>query len=362
MARIVVDINHPAHVHYFKNFIREMERRGHKILITASDKEISYRLLSEYGFDFIRLGNYGNSLSSKAMNIPVLDVKMYYAVRHFKPDVFFGFGSIRNAHVSRALGRPSIAFDDSEPSPVEHLLYVPFTNAIVTPTCFKKDFGKKHVRYNSYTELAYLHPKYFSPDPATPDELGVDKNDRYVVMRFVGWKAGHDLGRGGFTLSDKKKAVRELEKHARVFITSELKLPGELEKYRISLSPIKMHDILYYAQLLLGDSQTMTTEASLLGTPAIRCNSFVGEGDMGNFLELERKYGLIFNYRDSGEAIGKAVDVLKGPETKGLWKKKRERLLTEKIDVTAFMVWFVENYPQSFRDLSSRPEIQGQYN
>jgi predicted glycosyltransferase len=41
--RVVVDINRPSDVHFFKNFIREMEKRGHVILITASRKEISYR-------------------------------------------------------------------------------------------------------------------------------------------------------------------------------------------------------------------------------------------------------------------------------------------------------------------------------
>ena len=52
--RIVVDINHPAHVHYFKNFIWEMEKRGHAILITASEKDISYRLLDAYdGFNYL---------------------------------------------------------------------------------------------------------------------------------------------------------------------------------------------------------------------------------------------------------------------------------------------------------------------
>jgi hypothetical protein len=29
--KIVVDINHPAHVHFFKNFIWEMEERGHQV-------------------------------------------------------------------------------------------------------------------------------------------------------------------------------------------------------------------------------------------------------------------------------------------------------------------------------------------
>ena len=79
-------------------------------------------------------------------------------MRKFRPDVFLGFGSIKNAHVSRLLSKPAIAFDDTEPSPVEHMLYVPFTDAILTPSCFRKDFGRKHIRYDGYIELAYLHP------------------------------------------------------------------------------------------------------------------------------------------------------------------------------------------------------------
>jgi predicted glycosyltransferase len=59
--RIVVDIGHPAHVHLFKNFVWEMQKRGHEILITASKKEVSLRLLDAYGFDYIPLGSYGSS-------------------------------------------------------------------------------------------------------------------------------------------------------------------------------------------------------------------------------------------------------------------------------------------------------------
>ncbi len=98
--KIVVDINHPAHVHFFKNFIRPMSKNGHEILITASDKDISIRLLERYGFPFVNLGSYGTTLPSKAINLPLLDWRMYQAVRGFYPDIFLGAGSIRAAHVS----------------------------------------------------------------------------------------------------------------------------------------------------------------------------------------------------------------------------------------------------------------------
>ena len=95
--KIVVDINHPAHVHYFKNFIWELEGRGHEVLITASEKEMSYNLLELYGFHYVRLGRYGVSLVEKLVKMPILDLKMYKAVKSFRPDIFIGVGSIRNA-------------------------------------------------------------------------------------------------------------------------------------------------------------------------------------------------------------------------------------------------------------------------
>ena len=105
----------------------------------------------------------------------------------------------------------------------------------------------------------------------------------------------------------------------------------------------------------------MTTEASILGTPAIRCNSFVGKNDMGNFNEIEKKYGLIFNYDDPDKAIDKAVELVQKPNLEEEWKKKREKLLKEKIDVTSFMVWFFENYPASFWKLKKNSELQQKF-
>jgi predicted glycosyltransferase len=348
-VRIVVDINHPGQVHYFKNFIRDVRAHGHEVLVTASEKEITFRLLREYGLDFVPLGSYGNTLAKKALNIPRLDLKMYAAVRKFRPDVFLGFGSIKNAHVSRLMRKPAIAFDDTEPSPVEHMLYVPFTDAILTPSCFRKDFGKKHIRYDGYIELAYLHPDYFRPDPAVLDLAGIGKDDPYSVLRFVGWDAANDIGRTGFDLTTKRRAVRELEKYGRVFISSEQPLPADLEPYRLVAPPGQIHHLLHYAQLLVGDSGTMTTEAALLGTPAVRCDSIYAGGEgFGNFAELERRYGLIYNIASPQEALDRALTLISRPGLKREWRTRRDALLKDKIDVNAFMVRFVEQYPESF--------------
>ena len=353
--RIVIDIGHPAHVHFFKNFIWEMTKRGHDLLITATDKDVTTDLLHNYGFNYVNMGSYGNSVAEKALNILPMDIKMYRAVKSFKPDILVGVSPIRAAHISVCLRKPCIAFDDSELSPYEHTLYMPFVRVILTPSSFKKDFGKKQIRYNGYHEIAYLHPDYFQPDISVMNSLGLGCNDRFVIMRFVAWSAVHDARRHGFDLVTKRKLVEEISKYARVFITSEKPLSEEFEKFRIPLSPEKILDLLYYSTLLIGDTQTMTTEAGILGTPAIRCNTFVGSDDMGNFIELEHKYDLIYSFSQSDEAIQKAVELLNRHGIKKQWADKREKLFKDKINVTRFLVDFVEGFPKSlYRYMDSK--------
>ena len=104
---------------------------------------------------------------------------------------------------------------------------------------------------------------------------------------------------------------------------------------------------MYYAQLLVGDSQTMTTEAALLGTPAVRCNSFVGENDMANFIELENKYDLIYSFNDYEKALDKAIYLLQKSDLKEEWVQKRNVMLSDKVDVSSFIVDYIDKYSKS---------------
>ncbi len=331
-----------------------MEKKGHKVLVTASEKDITFKLLTNYGFNYINLGSYGNSLIEKLINIPLLDLKMYTAIKSFKPDIFLGFGSIRAAHVSYFLHKMCILFEDTEHSSEQIRLYLPFVNAVCTPSCFNKDLGKKQVRYNGYTELAHLHPNYFTPNPAVLGEMGLSEDDKYIILRFVSWKASHDIGQQG--IKNKIELVKELEKYGRVLITSEGQLDKELEKYKIKVSPEKLHDLLYYATLYIGEGATTASECAILGTHAIYTNTL----RLGYTDEEEEKYNLVYNFSDKNtmekQAFDKALELLKNKDLRIEGKKKRERLLNDKIDVTDFMIRFIENFPESYMDaLKSSP-------
>jgi predicted glycosyltransferase len=169
-VKVIVDIGHPAHVHFFKHFIWEMKKRGHEILITASKKEITLDLLEKLGFDYIftckRYGSvkFGYELIKR-------DFQMFNLARKFKPDVITGIHNTIAAHVSKLTKAKSIIFTDTEHAKLANLVTFPFADVILTPSCFKKDIGKKQIRYNGYHELAYLYPNYFTPNPAVLERV-----------------------------------------------------------------------------------------------------------------------------------------------------------------------------------------------
>jgi predicted glycosyltransferase len=349
-VKILLDIGHPAHVHQFKNAIKILETSGHEILVTARNKEVTLYLLDRFGIKYVEVGQYKQSNISKAIEMFRIDYRLYKLAKTFNPDVLVGgVGNVYVAHVSALINKPAILFNDTEHAVLQNLLSYPFASAICTPSCYNKDLGKKQIRYNGYHELAYLHPNYFTPNPAVLDEIGLSEGDTFIILRFVSWTASHDIGHHG--IQDKTTLVRELEKYGQVFITSEGRLDGGLAKYQIKVAPEKMHDLMYYATLLYGESATMASECAVLGTHAIYCD-FAGRGYTD---EEESKYGLVCNFKSDEDSIRssreKAVELLGNNNLKSIGRKKGAKLLGDKIDVTAFMIWFIENYPGSFVEM-----------
>ena len=353
--RILFVINTEGQVHTWKHTMKILSAQGHVVVIRARKYGVTLELLDAEGF---RYTSFVPIRSRYFKAIDLIKQAAFYGIKariRIRPDCVIGFG-IDAVVIAKMLGKPSIVFNDSEDLGVQNSLMKAFANTIITPDCFKLDLGKKHIRIQSYKELAYLHPNRFTPDPAILNELGVKPGEKYVILRFNMFDAVHDIGRHGFTASDQFRLAKELEKYVRVFISPEGSLAKELESYRLPIAYDRIHHALFYAQMLVSDTGTMTTEAAVLGTHAVKCNSNVGE--FGNFMELEQKYKLIHCYQRSEQAIRKAVELIQQPDLKEQWAIKREKLLADKIDFTQFMVDFIEKYPDSFKKYKDRSHNQ----
>ena len=334
---ILLFVNTPAQVHEFKYVARTLETRGHKVMILARDYECTLDLLDASGLKYEVYGQAKRRGYGRVLELIPYVRKAHRLARKFKPDIIVGTGIIE-AYTSILFRKPCVVFTDTETASLEFILYKPFVKAIYTPACFMKDLGRKHVRYNGFKELAYLHPDHFQPDASIYNLLGINSGEPYVILRLNPLDAFHDIGIAGFSSEDKRRLVQALEPYARVLISSEGGLEPGLERHAIGIPAHRIHDAEYYAQLLVTDAGTMLTEAAILGTPAIHCSGFVAKRCYGNFVELEEKYQLAFNYSDPDQAIAKAVELIKQPDLKQQWQEKRQILLADKIDVLKFMV------------------------
>jgi len=338
---IIIDINHPGHVHLFKNFAFIAEEKAWKVLFTAKDKEVTIDLLKAYKLNYKNLGPHYTSRLGKVYSLFKHVVNLFFVSIKFKPDYYLSHGSVPAAWVSFLLRKKYIAFEDT--GNMEQIsLYKPFAHAILTTKSFKQDYGEIHKRYNGFHELAYLHPKYFEPNPKIYDYLKIEQGDPYFILRFVSWGASHDVGQTGLSVDMKRSIVNLLQPHGKVFISAESDLPDDLKKLRIKIQPEKMHDVLNYAKIFVGEGATMASESAVLGTPAVYINSMIADT-----INEQQDYGLLFHFRNTEGLIEKLEELLDKENLNTIWQGKRQKLLADKIDVTSFTLWFIENFPTS---------------
>jgi predicted glycosyltransferase len=340
--RILVDVGHPAHVHFYKHAIWRLQDKGHEVLVSGRNKDVTLTLLDHYGFAYRTLSCIGHGRWGLSKEFLQREWALLRLIREFNPDVVTEIGGLFIAPVCKLVGKPSIVFTDTEHVALDRYLTHRLASVICTPACFMRDLGRRQIRYAGYHELAYLHPHYFQPDPTVLDELGVSEGERFIVLRFVAWTASHDLGQEGLSPVRKRQVVRTLSRYGKVFITSEGDLPAEFKPYEITIPPHRIHDALALASLYLGEGATMATEACLLDTPSVYVSSLVGT--MGNFIELMERYELVYSHSDPDAALRQAVQLLEQKDVKVEWGRRREKLLAEKVDVTDFVADLLASY------------------
>ena len=328
-----------------------METKGHTFFVSARNRTIIHYLLDKYNIPFWDRGKGGNNFVGKFIYMLQADIKILKKAKEFKPDIFLSFASPYAAHVSKLTGKPHIALTDTDTAKLGILSFAPFTKYIITPKSFKKSFGIKHTRFDGFMELCYLRPQDFIPDNKIYKELGLKENEPYIIFRFVSWLANHDIGQFGFTKKSKIEFVKKINNRIKVFISSEGPLPNELEPFRIRVSPEKMHSVLYYANLYIGEGATMASECAMLGTPAIYVNSLTA-----GTIEEQENYGLLFSYRNIYGIIEKAEELLNNPSLKSDILSKRNKMLSDKINVNDFLIWLIDQYPDSLEILKNNPD------
>jgi len=333
--KILIDTNHPADTHFLKNLMRLLKNNGHEIIFVTSDKDINIDLCNTLNLDYEFIGSYGKNLMLKALMVPVMAWRLIKISLRVKPDILIGMGS-RFVHAGFILSIPTITFAHTEHASEQNILFTPFATKIISPITFKYDYGKKHIKLNSFHELSYMTPKYFNPNKNILKDLNINKDDQYSIVRFVSWNASHDVGKKGLSKKEKITIVAELLKYGNVFISSEGDLPDEIKQYEFPLKANRLHDALAYSSLYIGEGATMASESACIGIPAIYTNPLIM-----CYVKDQIENDLVYWELEIDDILKRIISIFNTPKEE--FKQNSSDYISSKIDLNEWLIDFIEN-------------------
>ena len=335
---IAFDIIHPAHVHFFAPTIKELITRGDSTKVFSRHKELVCELLNDYGIVHKTLSTSRTGVGGLFFEMLVHQGRLLKEIIWNKPDVIAALGGPLCTHISKLRRCPVAIFTDTHIAKMQNLITLPFASRIFIPDCYPGPFYRmenKFEKYPGYHELAYLHPKRFTPDIMIRKRLGVQEDESFSIVRFTAWKSSHDFSADGLNQSQKKEIVNKLLNYGKVFISSESPLDNDLLQYQYPLPGSTMHDALAFASMVVGESATMVSEAVVLGTPGI----FISPIPRCYTDEQESKYDLARTIiPDQFDDILTKIDQWNEPEETKNFSLKHKQLLEDKIDVTDYII------------------------
>jgi predicted glycosyltransferase len=356
--KILFYFGHPSQYLFLRNTINILREKGIICDLIIKSKDVLEKLLIENSETYINIlpeGRRSNKIGILA-GLVKRDFRLFNLVKNKNYDLFIGTDPSL-AHVGFLKRIPVITEleDDINVIPGLAKITFPYTSLILTPKeCKTGKYEKKTIHYNGYMKLAYLHPRWFNKKAAKFKQP-------YFLIRTSKLGAYHDVGINGFTTELLQRIVSLLQDKGSVFISSEGILDESLKPYELRINPSEMQDVLSNSTMLISDSQSMTMEAAMLGVPSLRYSDFTGK--ISVLEALEHNYKLTFGIpTDSPEKLFEKIDeLLSLPDMEKEFQNRRQKMLKDKIDVTAFVVWFVENYPGSVKIMKENPEYQGRF-
>ena len=362
--RILFYLVHPAKFQFHKVQINKLKEKGHIIDIVINTKDILEDLVKEEGWEYTNI--FPRSRKIKGVHVYIAAgislLRSIYRLWKYaygkKYNLFVGDALV---YLGRIKGVPSLYPTDDVLAavPEQRTWFIP-TNYIIAPKI--TDVGKykiKKIAYNGYKALAHLHPNHFTPNESVLNEDLRGKP--YFLIRCTGFGATHDINKSGISDNILFELVKILEPFGKVLITSERKLPIELEKLKLNIKKNDMTHYIAFANIFIGDSTTMSTEAAVLGTPSVEFDEYFYEIDQ--MIELEEKYGLINCFRTNQgiQFLNKVEELVNNKNLKEEYSIRRKKLLEDTIDVSSFLIWLFENYPKSKIEYFNNPNIQNKF-
>jgi len=112
---IWVDLDNSPHIPFFNPIIKELQKRGHKVVITVRDYAQTIGLADLMKLDYRPLGrHYGKNVFLKGLGLVVRAIQMFPFYIKYRPDISLSHGSRSQILFSSFVGLDNVIAIDYE--------------------------------------------------------------------------------------------------------------------------------------------------------------------------------------------------------------------------------------------------------
>lgn len=270
--KIVFDINHPAHINFFKNAIYELKREGHRIIIFGLRRgRVPHILKHEFrDFEIYIVGKHTGSFYSILFEANLFKFfKLFWFVIKIKPDVGLSVGGFILGFCMKLIGKKNYQFDDDPESSQNIFLEKLTATEVHVP---KEVSLSKHFKtFNALKEWAYLSPTYFHPEVDILKKYGLFES-KFIFIREVSSGSLNYKNRGDYSVAS---FANKIDCHRiKVLFSLEDKSSFHLypTEWVLLSEPVEhIHSLIYFSLLVISSGDSMAREGALLGRPSIYC-------------------------------------------------------------------------------------------
>ncbi len=276
--KIWVDLENTPHIPFFGPIVRELRKRGHRVVITARDGYQTCELAEFHGMHFQRIGHhYGKRLISKALGLLVRGGQLVLFARHEKPRLALNLGSRTQNLAARVLGIPVAEIMDYEhtvePAWLKSRWY--FMPDTVHQAGFSEEKNDRIRTYRGLKEDVYVPD--FTPDDSIDDLLQLDPADIVVTVRPSATEAHYHNPESEAlfvrlmdrALSTPKVRIVLLPRNARqeTALRNEHPVWFQSGKVVVPSQVVDGLNLIWHSDLVVSGGGTMNREAAAMGVP-----------------------------------------------------------------------------------------------
>ena len=331
MKKVLFDILHPAHLHFFSKTFDALRAQDLTPIICTRDKDITPKLATEMGLTHQILSTSGQKKGRLPFEAIHRSFELQKIISHERPHLLVGVMGVFIAPLGRINRIPSVVFYDTETARWSNRMTFLLANRVCAPTSFQWTGSTNIYRYPSFQTFSALYERALK---IAGHQTQTPRNT--ILFRFVARNSSHELLEQKASWNERIAWVNNAQLHYQVIISSESPLPPALLQFQYRGKPSDLHSLIASAKIVFSESATVCSEAACLGVRSF----YVSDSPRGYLQELEEKYDLVHQVKNHERSA--FLNLLQNNTWESVFStdatESHRQLLRDKIDPNPFIL------------------------